>query len=621
MDVQRVALERLCWSQPVGPGARHETPIPRTTYVICTNPRSGSELLCTGLASTSVAGNPREWFNPFEEQLYRARSRVENGTDLSFDAYLRLARLESMTSNGVSGIKLLYAQFRMLARRVEPPVGGFRDMSLMSAMFPGATYIWLRRKDKVRQAISLHLASQTNEWYSAVGSTGNELRGGGDVEFDERAIAFFESRMRQYDRGWQSFFDRNHIDPLVIEYETFVSSYADTIRKVIEWLGVRDSGAVAIPPAVLRRQSDARTEEWVTRYAALAPDYHDANSPNTEQISDFTPPRIPVQVIPGHWKQWVAEAQLLGYPPDDIVDVLTKSGHSRDAARAEAERSASDPYLRGSARRQQRLIKAVALLNIKGELQLLNPAATNVERCRVLSPERFRDLYYAANRPVIIGDAMTQWKALTAWTPDYLKSAAGDCVVEVMTGRAADARYDINADKHRTQMSFASYVDMVHSGKTTNDYDMTARNAFFEKPGTRLLLNDVTPLPPYLTRDVDEGQCFLWFGPRGTVTQLHHDPCNVLMAQVVGRKRFRLVPPEHWRYLYNNVGAFSAVDCEDPDVGRHPEFRHAAVIDIVLEPGEILFMPVGWWHHARALDVSMTVSFTNFVYPNSFSWD
>ena len=91
------------------------------------------------------------------------------------------------------------------------------------------------------------------------------------------------------------------------------------------------------------------------------------------------------------------------------------------------------------------------------------------------------------------------------------------------------------------------------------------------------------------------------------------------MAQVVGRRRFRLIAPEYWRCLYNNVGVFSDVDCEAPDLVKHPKFRHAKVADIVLQPGDALFMPVGWWHHAHALDASMTVTFTNFIYPNRFN--
>src|SRR5690242_6715310 len=80
------------------------------TYIICTTPRSGSWLLSEGLASTSLAGNPREWFNVIEERRYRAQWRMEHSTDLSFEQYLRLATEESTTRNGISGIKLHYYQ-------------------------------------------------------------------------------------------------------------------------------------------------------------------------------------------------------------------------------------------------------------------------------------------------------------------------------------------------------------------------------------------------------------------------------------------------------------------------------------------------------------------------------
>jgi hypothetical protein len=55
-----------------------------------------------------LAGNPREWFNIMGEQKYRARWRMDHASDLTFPEYLRIARAESTTSNGISGIKLHY---------------------------------------------------------------------------------------------------------------------------------------------------------------------------------------------------------------------------------------------------------------------------------------------------------------------------------------------------------------------------------------------------------------------------------------------------------------------------------------------------------------------------------
>jgi hypothetical protein len=130
VDARRIALRHLARSQmsrhPSGvrvpgtvPLGRNEGPIPAKTYIVCTDLRSGSWLLSEGLASTSVAGNPREWFNLQEEQERRARWRMDNQTDLTPEGYLRLARLESMASNGISGIKLHYYQFARLPRKME----------------------------------------------------------------------------------------------------------------------------------------------------------------------------------------------------------------------------------------------------------------------------------------------------------------------------------------------------------------------------------------------------------------------------------------------------------------------------------------------------------------------
>jgi LPS sulfotransferase NodH len=132
---------------------------PITTYIICTNPRSGSWLFSEGLASTSLAGNPREWFNTLEEQQHRARWRMDNSTDLSYAAYLGLARAESTTNNRISGIKLHYYQFAELPKKIEAieSLRGLTAAQVMQRAFQNARYIWLTRSDKVRQAISFLL--------------------------------------------------------------------------------------------------------------------------------------------------------------------------------------------------------------------------------------------------------------------------------------------------------------------------------------------------------------------------------------------------------------------------------------------------------------------------------
>ena len=102
-------------------------------------------MLSEGLASTALAGNPREWFNPVEEQQHRARWRMEHSADLSYLEYLALARAESTGTNGVSGTKLHHYQFAALPRKMEniPELQGLTASQLMTRLFPRARYIWL----------------------------------------------------------------------------------------------------------------------------------------------------------------------------------------------------------------------------------------------------------------------------------------------------------------------------------------------------------------------------------------------------------------------------------------------------------------------------------------------
>ncbi|MEA2663776.1 MAG: hypothetical protein QOI11_720, partial [Candidatus Eremiobacteraeota bacterium] len=63
---------------------------------------------------------------------------------------------------------------------------------------------------------------------------------------------------------------------------------------------------------------------------------------------------------------------------------------------------------------------------------------------------------------------------------------------------------------------------------------------------------------------------------------------------------------------------FSDVDLLRPDPVRYPRFASTHAMRFDVGPGEALFIPVGWWHHVTALDASISLSFTNFYWPNYF---
>jgi ribosomal protein L16 Arg81 hydroxylase len=102
------------------------------------------------------------------------------------------------------------------------------------------------------------------------------------------------------------------------------------------------------------------------------------------------------------------------------------------------------------------------------------------------------------------------------------------------------------------------------------------------------------------------------------VTPLHHDLTNNFMAQVRGRKLIRLIAPCELADVYNNRHCYSQVDLDRIDLARFPQFRNVRIIDLVIGPGDLFFLPVGWWHYVRGLEISITMTYTNFVFDNDF---
>ena len=322
--------------------ARFAWTAPRATYVICTTPRSGSWLLSDGLSSTGVAGRPREWFNVLEEQQHYARWRMAHDTDLGFHRYLQLARLHSTTRNGISGIKLHYYQFAGLPDRFSlfPGLRGLTPDQLLTRLFPNSKYIWLTRRDKVRQAVSFLLASTTDVWWNVAGTpSGRRAASDREPTFDAAAIERMVRVFTRNDARWQNVFENHGIEPYVVQYDDLAADYEGSIAGVLRWLGVPDADAVTIPAARLERQSDARNEQWAARYEA---ERSESPPATPEPDTSVDPQRARIRrlfaTIPPAWRQWIVQSKRRAVPDDEIVSVLTRHGYSRGIARSEIER-------------------------------------------------------------------------------------------------------------------------------------------------------------------------------------------------------------------------------------------------------------------------------------------
>lgn len=587
---------------------------PKSSYVICTNPRSGSWLLSEALTATGVAGRPQEWFHDEYEQRCSREWKLPPPSAATYEGYLSRAIEAGTTANGVFGIKCHRYQFQSLPSKL----GAIERWSRLSVeelvdeAFHRPRYVWLTRRDRARQAVSYYRAGQTGQWYEIAGQAA-DLNAHRELEFDFGAIARLERLLVENDAGWEQYFRSARVVPHIIYYEDFSVNYERTIRELLSYLEIPGGEQVPITPPRLKKQADESSDEWAMRYVAMK---------QARAATDPCPAAAPlaIQSIPRNWRCWIGENKLSGVPDDAIVNVLVSSGFDATMAAQEVARATDDPLLKAGEWMSQRYAKAVSLLTALRSLGTLDGRCMSVERRGVVSRTEFLERYYAANRPVILTELMGNWRAMGRWSPDFLKSACGDEVVEIMRGRNNDPHYETNSRRHKVEMTLGSFVDLVEQSGATNDHYLVANNNFWTRPGVKCLLDDIECFPEYLDPRIRDGKMFFWFGPAGTVTPLHHDTMNIFMAQVYGRKRVRLIPSTEIDFVYNNNGVFSEVDCDAPDFARFAKFARATVLDITLAPGEVLFLPVGWWHHVTSLDTSITVSFTNFVFPNQYDW-
>jgi hypothetical protein len=270
--------------------------------------------------------------------------------------------------------------------------------------------------------------------------------------------------------------------------------------------------------------------------------------------------------------------------------------------------TATHARLRGG--RQLELIRR--LLSLQATLAA-NPSA--IERRATPSADELFDRYLATSTPAIFTDLVPRWPAFGRWSPAYFRDRFGDVSVNITDARESDPFYDANTERHARVVRLDEFVSRLLDAGESNDFYMVAKNRNAAAPELRSLFDDIV-LPSGWFRDEQQhSSTALWFGPAGTVTPLHHDASSILFCQVHGRKRWRMASPLETPLLAGARAMYSAFDPE-----RLPSEPALSVTfkDFVLEPGEALFIPAGWWHHVRALDVSISLGMNHFVKDNDF---
>jgi hypothetical protein len=328
---------------------------------------------------------------------------------------------------------------------------------------------------------------------------------------------------------------------------------------------------------------------------------------------------VPREVDAG-WRQWVAENRMRHCSPESMLATMTASGIDAVAARAAIEGIDSDPVYQATLKMRQLRDKLASVMANLQRLWEQDPLYAHVEKRSRVSRDEFITRYVRGCRPVVLTDVTADWPAMTRWSPADLQRRFGHLEVEIQAERSGNARYEVDKLKHRKRVRLGDFVDRVLAAGVSNDEYLTANNELLRRPEFAPLLADIGSLPPVCDPVRLPQSASFWFGPAGTVTPLHHDTLMLFHTQVVGRKRWRFVSPLQTARLYNHFEVYSEVNLDAIDLARHPDFAGVTVLDVVVEPGETMFLPLGWWHQVSSLDVSLSFSYSNLDVPNEYTF-
>jgi LPS sulfotransferase NodH len=220
----------------------------RLSYMICAVPRSGSSLLCELLCLTELAGAPTEFFDGESmEQFSRSW-----GTD-TVDDYLETLMSRKTSPNGIFGLKAHYPQLEQAIGNRDP-----------AELFPSLRFVYINRRDHLKQAISYARALQTGRWASD-----HEVQSDGGQEFKPDQIRRLLAQIGDHEECWERFFARQGAEPFRVSYEELVEVPAAVVQEIMRFIGVELPDEFVLPMPTLERQADDLSEDWVRRFRSL----------------------------------------------------------------------------------------------------------------------------------------------------------------------------------------------------------------------------------------------------------------------------------------------------------------------------------------------------------------
>jgi hypothetical protein len=229
-----------------------------------------------------------------------------------------------------------------------------------------------------------------------------------------------------------------------------------------------------------------------------------------------------------------------------------------------------------------------------------------------ISPNDFQSHFVKPGLPVILRSVAGKWNATSKWNYDFFQTNAGNITVPLYNNEKSKPWESVNAAD--VYMSFGEFLDLIKNGPT--QLRIFLFNIFRHLPE---LCNDFN-YPDELLKGFLKKFPMLFFGGEGSVVHLHYDMdlSDIFLTQFQGRKKVLLFHPSESNKLYRLPWMVqSFIDPANPDLNKYPALNFVKGYQCIMEHGDTLYMPGGYWHYMEYTESGFALALRAF--PNGIS--
>jgi hypothetical protein len=241
-----------------------------------------------------------------------------------------------------------------------------------------------------------------------------------------------------------------------------------------------------------------------------------------------------------------------------------------------------------------------------------------IEQISSGNSQLFQTLFVEQDRPCVLKNLASQWRAYTTWTPEYLSKNHGEVLLPI-SNYPGQGNPKMSEKPRMPLREYMAFVEKAVKGVPEAQQPLYAAGWHYLKD-CPALARDLSCPSEFENNWIDRlqgiinfDQTSLFIGHPAAETPLHTDSffVSTWLVMISGSKRVRLIPGSYAGYVKNGLDTFS------DSVLIELERRHIPVFEAEIGPGDALFIPPGWWHQVRNLSATIAVS-NNFVSRSHF---